>query len=70
MMRHYFGELPNAVEAQLRSVFIDEAMSPAELETLCADYDSPELMAQVCASVASMIAFRVAGCSGRPERDQ
>lgn len=29
-------------------IFIDEALSPAELETMCADYDTPEDMVGVC----------------------
>lgn len=41
MMRHYFGpkSVTAATEAALREVFVDHALSPAELETMCADYD-------------------------------
>ena len=28
-------------------IFIDEALSPAELETMCADHDTPEAMVEV-----------------------
>ena len=34
MLGHYFGEVPEATKAQLRAVFVDEALSPAELETM------------------------------------
>jgi len=44
MMRHYFGAVAPGTEAALREVFIDEALSPAEMETMCADYDSAEDM--------------------------
>lgn len=44
MMCHYFGAVAPGTEAALREVFIDEALSPAEMETMCADYDSAEDM--------------------------
>ncbi len=28
-------------------IFIDEALSPAELETMCADHDTPEALVEV-----------------------
>mmetsp|Transcript_3473 Transcript_3473/g.7584 ORF Transcript_3473/g.7584 Transcript_3473/m.7584 type:complete len:572 (+) Transcript_3473:248-1963(+) len=42
MMRHYFGTVSAKTEEMLRAVFIDEALSPAELETMCADFPTPE----------------------------
>lgn len=47
MMKHYFGQVSQAVEDRLRLVFIDEALSPAELETMCADHDTPEEMLEM-----------------------
>jgi ATP-dependent 26S proteasome regulatory subunit len=34
MMEHYFGSISEGTKAQLRAVFVDEALSPAELETM------------------------------------
>lgn len=45
MMNHYFGTVPETTKAQLRAVFVDEALSPAELETMCADFDTVEQLA-------------------------
>lgn len=42
MMSHYFGAASETTKAQLRSIFVDEALSPAELETACADFDTAE----------------------------
>lgn len=42
MMRHYFGSVKQTTETLLRSIFVDEALSPAELETACADFENPE----------------------------
>jgi chaperone BCS1 len=42
MMSHYFGSVKASTEALLRSIFVDEALSPAELETACADFENPE----------------------------
>ena len=42
MMSHYFGTVKPTTEALLRSIFVDEALSPAELETACADFENPE----------------------------
>ncbi|KAG1672201.1 hypothetical protein FOA52_002901 [Chlamydomonas sp. UWO 241] len=52
MIRHYFNggtRLPNAVEVRLASVFVDDTMSPAMLESLCAEYDDvDELITEAC----------------------
>lgn len=45
MMEHYFGKVAEPTKAQLRAVFVDEALSPAELETMCADFDTAEQLA-------------------------
>lgn len=42
MMAHYFGTVKPSTEVLLRSIFVDEALSPAELETACADFENPE----------------------------
>lgn len=42
MMGHYFGAASETTKAQLRGIFVDEALSPAELETACADFDTAE----------------------------
>ncbi len=45
MIRHYFhadGNIPEHIAERLRAVFVDEALSPAELETMCADHDTSE----------------------------
>lgn len=42
MMRHYFGDIKSQTQVLLESIFVDEALSPAELETACADFDNPE----------------------------
>ncbi|MEW5308389.1 MAG: hypothetical protein WDW38_000355 [Sanguina aurantia] len=55
MIRHYFGEVPLGLASRLREVFIDEDMSPAEMETLCADYED----------VAEMVAHLVTHFQGR-----
>ncbi|KAG2490388.1 hypothetical protein HYH03_011189 [Edaphochlamys debaryana] len=53
MMRHYFGPLAAAEEAALRGVFVDELLSPADLEAMCAEHDTPaELVAAVAHRVA------------------
>lgn len=55
MIRHYFGEVPMDMASRLREVFIDEDMSPAEMETLCADHED----------VAEMVAHLVTHFQGR-----
>ncbi|KAG1664746.1 hypothetical protein FOA52_004754 [Chlamydomonas sp. UWO 241] len=60
MMRHYFGEVPEPVKGQLRAVFVDEALSPAELETMCADFDTPEQLAD---ELVSKFAFAQAAAT-------
>ncbi|GFR45482.1 hypothetical protein Agub_g6826, partial [Astrephomene gubernaculifera] len=40
MVRHYFGALAAADEAALRRVWLDERLSPADLESMCAEYDT------------------------------
>lgn len=45
MMRHYFnaGSLLDAhTEQRLADVFVDDVMSPAQLESMCAEYESVE----------------------------
>lgn len=41
MVRHYFGPVSAADEAALRAVFEDDALSPADLEAMCAEHDTP-----------------------------
>ncbi|KAG2428239.1 hypothetical protein HYH02_014421 [Chlamydomonas schloesseri] len=41
MVRHYFGPVCQADEAALRAVFEDDALSPADLEAMCAEHDTP-----------------------------
>ncbi|GLC44229.1 hypothetical protein PLESTB_000755000 [Pleodorina starrii] len=56
MMRHYFGPqgVSSSDEAALRAVWEDERLSPADLEAMCAEYDSPgELVAAVGARLAA-----------------
>ncbi|MEW5302337.1 MAG: hypothetical protein WDW36_005136 [Sanguina aurantia] len=55
MIRHYFGEVPLGLAGRLREVFIDGDMSPAEMETLCADYED----------VAEMVGHLVTHFQGR-----
>jgi ATP-dependent 26S proteasome regulatory subunit len=59
MMGHYFGQqaVCKQVEARLRRVFVDEALSPAELETMCAEFDTPQ----------DMVAHLEARFGGAPE---
>jgi hypothetical protein len=50
MVRHYFGPVSTADEAALRAVFLDEQLSPADLESMCAEFDTAaELVAGVAA---------------------
>ncbi|EFJ51652.1 hypothetical protein VOLCADRAFT_116304 [Volvox carteri f. nagariensis] len=62
MMRHYFGPVSAADEAALRAVFVDDRLSPADLESMCAEYDTTaELVEGVAARlVAGEEAFK--GC--------
>ena len=32
--KHYFGSVKETTKQQLRAIFVDEALSPAELETM------------------------------------
>ncbi|KAG2423696.1 hypothetical protein HXX76_015086 [Chlamydomonas incerta] len=41
MVRHYFGPVCPADEAALRAVFVDDELSPADLEAMCAEHDTP-----------------------------
>eukprot|EP00798_Chlamydomonas_sp_ICE-L_P007965 gene7965-1181_t len=47
LMRHYFSDgkpmEPN-LEARMSAAFVDELLSPAEVESLCAEYDEAEEM--------------------------
>jgi chaperone BCS1 len=46
MMRHYFGPVAAADEADLCSFFQDEVLSPADLEGMCAEHDDvPQMVA-------------------------
>jgi hypothetical protein len=60
MMAHYFGAVPESTMEQLRAVFVDEALSPAELETMCADYNTPEELVDQLALKFSFAAAAVA----------
>jgi hypothetical protein len=63
MMRHYFGSdcVTAGVEARLRAVFVDDTLSPAELETMCADFDTPvELIDELARRFGLAVATRVA----------
>ncbi len=53
MVRHYFGPLAPADEAALRGVFADDALSPADLEAMCAEHDTPQ---QLTAALAERLA--------------
>lgn len=59
MIRHYFhadGQIPAHVVERLRAVFVDEALSPAELETMCADHDtSEEIVDQLVARFTGVV---------------
>ena len=46
MARHYFGTLDPADEAALRESFLDNSVSPAYIECLCAECDTPSQLAQ------------------------
>ena len=54
--RHYFNgglPLPAATEQRLCSVFVDDALSPAQLESMCAEYDGvDELIEELAARMA------------------
>ncbi|KAG2490394.1 hypothetical protein HYH03_011194 [Edaphochlamys debaryana] len=63
MMRHYFGPLAAAEEAALRGVFVDELLSPADLEAMCAEHDTP---AELVAAVAHRVAHGAAAEEFRP----
>ncbi|KXZ51383.1 hypothetical protein GPECTOR_12g345 [Gonium pectorale] len=53
MVAHYFGPLAPAHEAALRSAFVDELLSPADLEAMCAEHDTvPELVEAVARRAA------------------
>ncbi len=41
MVRHYFGDctVDSSFEEALRAVFVDGRLSPAALESMCADFD-------------------------------
>ncbi|PNH06751.1 putative mitochondrial chaperone bcs1 [Tetrabaena socialis] len=44
MMRLYFGPISAHDEAALRAVFVDEELSPADLEAMCAEHDTPSAL--------------------------
>ncbi|GAX77132.1 hypothetical protein CEUSTIGMA_g4578.t1 [Chlamydomonas eustigma] len=47
MMRHYFSEgqpMASDVEEELRSIFSDGILSPAQLESMCAEHDTERRM--------------------------
>jgi ATP-dependent 26S proteasome regulatory subunit len=56
MVRHYFagcGGVSEAQERRLRRVLVDGALSPAELESLCAEHDcAAELVSALAAHPA------------------
>ncbi|GAX76373.1 hypothetical protein CEUSTIGMA_g3819.t1 [Chlamydomonas eustigma] len=72
MMTHYFGVVPETTKSQLRAVFVDEALSPAELETMCADYNTPEELVDQLALkfsfAAAAVAHQVAAASSSSEQ--
>ena len=56
MMRHYFssGEpLPAELEARLAAVFVDDVLSPAQVESMCAEFDDPDEMIIAVAAKAA-----------------
>eukprot|EP00798_Chlamydomonas_sp_ICE-L_P024503 gene24503-10101_t len=55
MIKHYCGDIPTAVHTQLRSVFIDGELSPAELEAMCAEFDLIEHLADQLVSKFSPV---------------
>ncbi|PNH06743.1 putative mitochondrial chaperone bcs1 [Tetrabaena socialis] len=46
MMRLYFGPISAHDEAALRVVFVDEELSPADLEAMCAEHDTPSALVE------------------------
>jgi mitochondrial chaperone BCS1 len=40
MIAHYYGELKEGELEEIRGVFVEEQWSPAELESMCADFDT------------------------------
>lgn len=53
MMRHYFGKVSPQDEAALKAVFREDKLSPADLESMCAEYDTTaELVEAVTARLA------------------
>ena len=67
MMRHYFAggapRLPEPVEARLAAVFVDNVLSPAQVEAMCAEFDGPEEMIE---ALAGKLAAVTSASSGLP----
>lgn len=58
MVRHYFGKIGNKQEQQLRQLFVDSVLSPAALESMCADFDEVQQLLEALETNAQLVEAR------------
>ncbi len=61
LCRHYFGQgqpMASEVERRLAEVFVDDVLSPAQVESMCAEHEAEEGMIE---ALAARIAAIVSG---------